>query len=255
MRTTTWATCMPSTCGNPRAASSGTGVRCRSSRIRILIRPNSATSAQPSGSTWHRRWPDTGERASALAVLQEAIDHDPENYRSYFNRAGLALEAGDESSAKRDFAAAAERMQADPGSLDDDPERLEYLGYALFHLGRNEEAVVKLERLLQQHPDNHSARRNLGYILLELDRPADAQRQFEQAFPAEPDEIDGWLGLLVCVALTEYPGRLADLKSQFDKRFATRHALDDGLPQRLQGQGYWYSPRFKQLWTTAMASR
>ena len=198
---------------------------------------------------------DTGERASALAVLQEAIDHDPENYRPYFNRAGLALEAGDESSAKRDFAAAAERMQAAPGSLDDDPERLEYLGYALFHLGRNEEAVVKLERLLQQHPDNHSARRNLGYILLELDRPADAQRQFEQAFPAEPDEIDGWLGLLVCVALTEYPGRLADLKSQFDKRFAPRHALDDGLPQRLQGQGYWYSPRFKQLWTKTMASR
>ena len=90
----------------------------------------------------------------------------------------------------------------------------------------------------------------------------DAERRANAAQVAAGEAVqhllsvtDGWLGMLVCVMLTDDPGRLARLKSQFDKRFATRHALDDGLPQRLQGQGYWYSPRFKQLWTTAMASR
>lgn len=194
-----------------------------------------------------------GDGAGALAALQEAIDAEPGDYRTYYNRAGFALKAGDQAGAKRDYAAAVERMRTAAGDADDDPERLENMANALFHLERPDEAVAKLQRLLQQHPQNYSAWRSLGFVLLDLNRPIEAQHAFEQAATGEPDEIDGWLGTLACAALSGEPGRLTRLKSQFGKRYGGRYTLDEGLPQRLSAHGYWYSAQFGQLWATTMA--
>lgn len=195
-----------------------------------------------------------GDRASALQALQETIDADPDDYRGYYNRAGFALDVGDEQAARRDFTKAVARIQATSGSLDDDPERLEHLGYALFHLDRTDEAVGKLERHLQLQPGNHLARSNLGFVLLDLNRPTEAQRQFEQAFTAEPDEIDVWLGLLACASLSGDPGKLASLKSQFAKRYNGRYQLENDLLKQLQGEGYWYSASFKNLWSQVISA-
>ena len=195
---------------------------------------------------------NSGDHAGALQALAEAIAAEPADYRAYFNRAGMRLADGDGAGAEADFRDALARMKAATGTPagagGDDPELLEYMGYAQFHLHQPEAAVASLERSLQLRPDSASTLRNYGYVLLDLGRAAQAKTQFDRAFTREPDEVDGWLGLLACTALAEDARALARLKAQFAKRFEGRYALDRDLPTRLMRDGYWYSDRFLQLW-------
>ena len=131
----------------------------------------------------------------------------------------------------------------------------EHAGYVLFHLGRTGEAALRMQQVLQAQPDNIDAQRNYGFMLLDLGRPQDAKRLFEQAFTREPDDVDGWLGLLACAMLDSDPAHLARLKQQFGQRFDGRYRLADDLPtQLMRNEGYWYSPRFVQLWRQLMAA-
>lgn len=201
---------------------------------------------------------DSGDPAAARAALQVAIDEAPDDYRPWFNRAGLALSAGDPAAATPDFEAAWARLEAQqrrrlpPAPADAD--YLEHAGYVLFHLGRPGEAASYLQQLLQLQPDNTEAQRNYGFMLLDLGRPQDARQLFEQAFTREPDEVDGWLGLLACAMLDSDPAQRARLKRQFGERFDGRYRLTDGLPaQLMHKEGYWYSERFLQLWRQLLA--
>jgi tetratricopeptide (TPR) repeat protein len=196
---------------------------------------------------------DSGDAAGARAALQAAIEESPEDYRPWFNRAAMALSAGDPAAATPDFEAAWVRLdalqRAQPARAQPDPELLEHAGYLLFHLGRTGEAASRMQQLLQAQPDNIEAQRNYGFMLLDLGRPQDARQLFEQAFTREPDEVDGWLGVLACAMLDSDPAQLARLKRQFEQRFAKRYVLSAGLPEQLMSsEGYWYSDRFLQLW-------
>ncbi|MGV6494057.1 tetratricopeptide repeat protein [Stenotrophomonas rhizophila] len=196
---------------------------------------------------------DSGDAAGARAALQAAIKESPEDYRPWFNRAAMALSAGDPAAATPDFEAAWVRLdalqRAQPARAQPDPELLEHAGYLLFHLGRTGEAASRMQQLLQAQPDNIEAQRNYGFMLLDLGRPQDARQLFEQAFTREPDEVDGWLGVLACAMLDSDPAQLARLKRQFEQRFARRYVLSAGLPEQLmRSEGYWYSDRFLQLW-------
>lgn len=197
-----------------------------------------------------------GDNAGALRAMQAGIDADPDDYRIYYNRAGFLLRAADEAGAQRDYRAALERMERlrSSSSSAADPGMLEHMGQALVYLGRESQAASVLEQLLRQQPENHSARRSLGYVLLDLERPADACPHFDQSFTAEPDEIDGWLGLLACGSIKGDERRLEALKTRFGKRFEGRHALGPDLPEQLGVEGYWYSPRFRRLWARVMAN-
>lgn len=202
---------------------------------------------------------DSGDAAGARAALQAAIDEAPEDYRPWFNRAAMALSAGDPAAATPDFEAAWVRLdalqRARPTQAQPDPDLLEHAGYLLFHLGRTGEAASRLQQLLQAQPDNIDAQRNYGFMLLDLGRPQEARQLFEQAFTREPDDVDGWLGLLACAMLDSDPAHLARLKRQFEQRFDGRYRLSDDLPTRLmRNEGYWYSARFVQLWRQLMAT-
>lgn len=202
---------------------------------------------------------DTGDIRAARAALQVAMDEAPQDYRPWFNRAGLALSAGEAEAAVPDFQAAWTRLdarqQAQPPSAQADPDLLEHAGYLLFHLGRTGEAAIRMQQLLQAQPDNVEAQRNYGFMLLDLGRPQDARQLFEQAFTREPDEVDGWLGLLACAMLGNDTAHLARLKQQFAQRFDGRYRLDDELPTHLmQREGYWYSDRFLALWRQLLAA-
>ncbi len=202
---------------------------------------------------------DSGDVQAARTALQAAIDEAPEDYRPWFNRAGMALSAGDAAAATPDFQGAWTRLDAlqrarTPGAQPD-PDQLEHAGYLLFHLGRTGEAALRMQQLLQAQPDNTNAQRNYGFMLLDLGRPQDARQLFEQAFTREPDEVDGWLGLLACAMLDSDPARLARLKRQFEQRFDGRYRLNDALPtQLMRNEGYWYSDRFLSLWRQLLAA-
>ncbi|MCF7750610.1 tetratricopeptide repeat protein [Bacillus subtilis subsp. subtilis] len=202
---------------------------------------------------------DSGDAAAARAALQAAIDEAPDDYRPWFNRAAMALSGADPAAATPDFDAAwvrldaQQRSQAAPGSPD--PVQMEHAAYLLFHLGRPGEAAVRMQQLLQAQPDNIDAQRNYGFMLLDLGRPQDARQLFDQAFTRQPDEVDGWLGLLACAMLDSDAAHLARLKQQFAQRFEGRYRLAEGLPaQLMRREGYWYSPRFLQLWRQLMAA-
>jgi tetratricopeptide (TPR) repeat protein len=193
---------------------------------------------------------DTGDANAAGRALQDAIDDAPDDYRPWFNRAAMALSAGNPAAATPDFEAAwlrldaLQRAQAQP-----DPALQEHAGYVLFHLGRTGEAAIRMQQVLQAQPDNIDAQRNYGYMLLDLGRPQDAKRLFDQAFTRAPDEVDGWLGMLACAMLDSDRAQLGRLKRQFDQRFDRRYVLTAGLPvQLMRSEGYWYSDRFLQLW-------
>jgi Tfp pilus assembly protein PilF len=193
---------------------------------------------------------DTGDANAAGRALQDAIDDAPDDYRPWFNRAAMALSAGNPAAATPDFEAAwlrldaLQRAQAQP-----DPALQEHAGYVLFHLGRTGEAAIRMQQVLQAQPDNIDAQRNYGYMLLDLGRPQDAKRLFDQAFTRAPDEVDGWLGMLACAMLGSDRAQLGRLKRQFDQRFDRRYVLTAGLPvQLMRSEGYWYSDRFLQLW-------
>ena len=201
---------------------------------------------------------DSGDAAAARAALQLAIDEAPDDYRPWFNRAGMALSAGDPTAATPDFEAAWTRLDAQqrrqPQPARANADYLEHAGYVLFHLGRPGEATSYMQQLLQLQPDNIEAQRNYGFMLLDLGRPRDARQLFEQAFTREPDEVDGWLGLLACAMLDSDPAQLARLKRQFGERFDGRYRLADSLPtQLMRNEGYWYSERFLQLWRQLLA--
>lgn len=202
---------------------------------------------------------DTGDADAARRALQAAIDDAPDDYRPWFNRAAMALSAGNPAAAAPDFEAAWVRLdaqqRAQPAQAQLDPALQEHAGYVLFHLGRTGEAAIRMQQVLQAQPDNIDAQRNYGYMLLDLGRPQDAKRLFDQAFTREPDEVDGWLGMLACAMLESDPAQLARLKRQFEQRFGTRYELAAGLPEQLmRSEGYWYSDRFLQLWQQLLAA-
>lgn len=199
---------------------------------------------------------DSGDTVAARAALQSAIDEAPGDYRPWFNRAAMALSAGDPAAARPDVEQAWQRLEAQQRAQPQpDPVQLEHAGYLLFQLGRAGEATLHMQQLLQLQPDNLDAQRNYGFMLLDLGRPQDARRLFDQAFTRDPDEVDGWLGLLACAMLDSDTAHLARLKQQFDQRFKGRYRLADELPtQLMRNEGYWYSPRFLQLWRQLMAT-
>jgi Tfp pilus assembly protein PilF len=202
---------------------------------------------------------DAGDVRGARAALQAAIDDAPDDYRPWFNRAAMALSAGDPAAARSDFEGAWTRLdalqRAQPPQAQPDPAHLEHAGYLLFHLGRTGEATAYMQQLLQAQPDNIDAQRNYGFMLLDLGRPQDARQLFERAFTRQPDEVDGWLGLLACAMLDSDPSHLARLKREFGQRFDGRYPLAVELPtQLMRDEGYWYSERFVQLWRQLLAA-
>jgi tetratricopeptide (TPR) repeat protein len=66
--------------------------------------------------------------------------------------------------------------------------------------GRNDEALVKAQAIVEMYPDNLQANMTTGQVLLEMSRPADAVAYFRKGATLAPDEPDVHLLLLQAYA-------------------------------------------------------
>ena len=83
--------------------------------------------------------------------------------------------------------------------LTDDPDNVTaalYLARLLREDGRNDEAANLLRRAVVRAPNDAAVRRELGYLLLALNRPAVAAEQFQRAVELEPDDAVNWVGVI-----------------------------------------------------------
>jgi Flp pilus assembly protein TadD len=108
---------------------------------------------------------------------------------SAVERGVAAFEAGRLEEAERWF-----RESADEGSQD--PAVWLYLGRIHRRSGRWEAAAAALRTAVDLDPADADVRRELGYLFLDLSRPASAVEQFRRAQELAPDEPLGWIGLI-----------------------------------------------------------
>lgn len=126
-----------------------------------------------------------GQPAAAAATLHALQDSDSENgellVNSYLLESELARKRGDTD-------AALDALQRGLSVFEDEPELLYARALAAERMGRIDEALADLRRLVALDPDNPDALNALGYTL--ADRTAEyqeAHRLIEQAMRMKPD--------------------------------------------------------------------
>jgi tetratricopeptide (TPR) repeat protein len=109
-----------------------------------------------------------------------------------------AFRAGRMGVAEQHFRAV---LQRDDGNV---TARL-YLARILRAQGRQQEAADVLRRAADVAPRDPAVRRELGYLFLDLQRPAQAAQQFRQAVELDPAEPLGWVGLYEALVRADDP--------------------------------------------------
>lgn len=77
-----------------------------------------------------------------------------------------------------------------------------YLARILRRDGRHREAAQLLQAAVGRDPGDAGVRRELGYLFLDLDRPASAAGQFRQAVEINADDPLNWVGIIQALALS-----------------------------------------------------
>ena len=84
----------------------------------------------------------------------------------------------------------------------------------MLHAGQYEFALTALERVLALAPRLPEAHVNAGFALVELGRPALAERHFRTAIDLRPDQANAYYGLaLVREATGDYAGALGAMRT------------------------------------------
>lgn len=126
---------------------------------------------------------EQGDRASALTQFDEAEDVPIAGF--YIDRADLRSEAGRSSDALADLETAKTLAANDIDELG----ILRTEAGVLARAGRYDEALAPAQRLVELHPDEWSARLNLGGILQSLGRTDEALVEAEAAIALQPDHF------------------------------------------------------------------
>ncbi len=119
-----------------------------------------------------------GKAAQAARSYREALVHDPENKFAYYNLAVIDQAAGRVRAAEFKYRLA---LEIDPRFQP-----------ALFNLGTimsridPDSAKDVYEDLIELQPDNAGAHLNLGFVLRQLGRGDDAQKEFDRAVALDP---------------------------------------------------------------------
>lgn len=74
-----------------------------------------------------------------------------------------------------------------------------YLSRIQRRAGAYDQAAEQLRQAAALQPNDPDVRRELGYLFLELERPAAAAEQFRRALEFEPENVRGWIGLIVAL--------------------------------------------------------
>jgi protein O-GlcNAc transferase len=164
----------------------------------------------------------TGRAASAVDLLQQALQVDPSDAETHNNLALARHGLGDATAAEGGFRQAlrinphyAEAhnnlgdLLREQGRLDEAvvelraalhdrphyPEAANNLGIAYHELGRFVEAAQCFEEVLAHRPGNAAAHRSLGHAYRAQGRLADARHQYEAALELSPRDAEVYLNL------------------------------------------------------------
>ena len=101
-----------------------------------------------------------------------------------------------------------------PGQYYSEPQRNNFrLGAAFFWGGYPEQALVYLDEVIREQPDNGKARVAVGYIHLEAGRDALARENLERAVSLLPNDPESWIYLgRLETAVKQYPAALRDFE-------------------------------------------
>lgn len=86
-----------------------------------------------------------------------------------------------------------------------DPSATLYLGRIYRRQGRFQESADVLRQGVREHPADDDIRRELGHLLMDLDQPGPAARQYERALELDPEQMLNWAGVIRALRATGDP--------------------------------------------------
>lgn len=92
--------------------------------------------------------------------------------------------------------------------VEDDPANVTarlYLARIYRREGEHERAAAQLQAALREDSDDPDVRRELGHLLLQLNRPEAAVQQYRRAVELEPEQSLAWLGLIRALRAADDP--------------------------------------------------
>lgn len=191
---------------------------------------------------FHRIVALNGESAQADMLMGEAMDamQDPVGAQKEF-RAAVAANPKEPNVhfglgyllwTKDQYPEAAEQFQAelanDPGHL----QAMLYLADAEMQIGKADDALPLLEKVVKLMPKNAMARRDLATDYANHGRNEDAIREFEEAIKLNPKDVNAHWRL---ARLYRTMGRTEEAKAEFAKASSLTRDKDDHLVQVLSG--------------------
>jgi tetratricopeptide (TPR) repeat protein len=150
----------------------------------------------------------------SLAALNEAVQRNPDKTELYYARSLLHEKQGDKTSAESDLRFVLQSqpdnvdalnalgyiLSADQSRLDEayqlvsralalrpeDPAIMDSMGWTLFHMGRNEEALLRLKHAFELYPNDEVAA-HLGEVLWTVKKKSEADKVWKQGLKIKPD--------------------------------------------------------------------
>jgi tetratricopeptide (TPR) repeat protein len=189
---------------------------------------------------FHRMVALNGESAQADMLMGEAMDamQDPVGAQKEF-RAAVAANPKEPNVhfglgyllwTKDQYPEAAEQFQAelvnDPGHM----QAMLFLADAEMQMGKGDDALPLLEKVVKLMPKNAMARRDLATDYANHGRNADAIREFEVAIQLNPKDVNAHWRL---ARLYRTMGRTAEAKAEFARASSLTQAKDEHLVQVL----------------------
>ncbi|MCW5317412.1 tetratricopeptide repeat protein [Nostoc sp. KVJ3] len=115
-----------------------------------------------------------------------------EKHQTDNRKVNLLFELGNLLSATKEYEAAITFRSQALKIKADDHEAWNNQGYALFKLGRNEEAIAAFDQALKIKADNHETWNNRGIALGYLKRYEEEIASYDKAIEIKPDYQDAW---------------------------------------------------------------
>ncbi len=155
-----------------------------------------------------------GDTSRSLAALNEAIQRNPEQTDLYYARSLLHSKLGDSASAENDLRFVLKNQPDNVDALNalgytlldsknhldeahqlisralalrpEDPAIMDSMGWVLYRMGRNEEALLRLKRAFELYPNDEVAA-HLGEVQWAIGKKTEAEKTWSQGLKIKPD--------------------------------------------------------------------